>query len=368
MSRRLDFSLATQNDEAELRALLRRQPLPGWANLSFEREPDYFAAKAIEGERYQVMLVREHESGELVAFCSRATRRVFIDGEIQNLAYLGQLRSIQGWQNSYRTYLALRKGFSTIRNQLRDSDELPFDITSILGDNAPAKRILGTSLPGIPHYQRYSGFNTLVYRSGNRRNIDSEQVKSGMVAGLSAISHFLQNNYQKYQFSPVWDESALKSAGLAAEDFLLLYKGSSITACVAIWDQRAYKQTIVRAYKKPLELLRPLVNLAAPVLDLPSLSPVGKVLNQAWLSHLACDEDAPESLELLLNMAFSKADKMGLDQLILGLSDGHPMLKAAQQTRRHLTYRSDLYLIQWDTSKIGRSPKKPLLHVEVATL
>jgi len=371
MSWKLDFSLATQKDDAELRALLRHQALPGWVSISFEREPDYFAASCFEGEYSQVLLARDHKTGELAAFCSRAARRVFVNGEIHTLGYLGQLRSAPDWQNSYRTYRALSKGFAAIQEQLHHSNELAFHITSILSDNTPARRMLAASLPGMPKYQAYSSFTTLVYRCSSWRfkaNKHRPQVIKGASVGLAAISHFLQKNYQHYQFSPVWDEAALKSAGLSADNFLLLYNGSAISACIAIWDQRHYKQAIVRAYKKPLNFLRTIINLISPIISLPYLPPVGTALNQAWLSHLACDKAAYDDLDILLKEAFSQAAQMGLDQLMLGLADDHPLLKRAQKVQRHLTYRSDLYLIHWDKNNYFSPVRQRPLHVEVATL
>lgn len=370
ISQRLNFALAGPDDEAELRTLLRGQSLPGWVSISFEREPDYFAAASSEGEWHRVLLAREQKNAALVGFCARAVRRVFFNGEVQRLGYLGQFRSAPEWQGSYRTYRAISKGFSEVWSQLRGNDELPFDITSILADNRQARRILEANLPGMPNYQWFSGFNTLVYRSGGRHVRDSDnKVENGSVLGLSAIADFLQKNYRRYQFSPVWDESALISTGVTADDFLVMRNGQVITACVAIWDQRAVKQAVVRSYRKPLGALRPLVNLVAPLLGLPRLPLVGERINQAWLSHLACDEDVSESLEILLSMALVKAKQMGLDQLMLGLADGHPLLSAARRLRRHLNYRSDIFLIQWEDSheNAERVDERPL-HLEVATL
>jgi hypothetical protein len=369
MSWQLNFSLANPGDDAELRALLRSQFLPGWVSLSFEREPNYFAATAIEGIRHRVLVARDSQSNVLVGFCTRATRRVFINGEVRSLGYLGQLRAALDWQGSYRTYRAMSQGFTEVLNRLRDSEDLPFDITSILADNHPARRLLEADLPGMPHYQRYSGFNTLVYRSGGRKSGSHHRAESGAVAGMSAISEFLQRSYRGYQFSPVWDENALHHAGLAATDFLVVRHGEAIKGCLAIWDQRAFKQTVVHAYRPPLNLLRPLVNLAGPVLDFPRMPGIGETINQAWLSHLACDENAIDSLEALLSMAFTRAGELGLEQVMLGLSDDHPLLPVARRVRRHLDYRSDIYLVRWgDTDPNKMQIDKRPIHVELATL
>lgn len=369
MSRQLNFSLAGAEDDVELRALLRSQYLPGWVSLSFEREPNYFAAAALEGHWHRVLVARETETGVLVGFCARAVRRVFINGQVQSLGYLGQLRAVPDWQGSYRSYRALSQGFSEVLSRLRNSDDLPFDLTSILADNHSTRRMLEAGLPGMPHYQRCSGFNTLVFRSGGRSSRSCSRVENGAVAGLPAISEFLQRSYRRCQCSPVWDEDALSAAGLRASDFLLLRDDQAITACLAIWDQRSFKQAVVRDYRKPLKRLRPLLNLIAPALNFPRLPNVGETIKQGWLSHLACDDNAVDSLQALLSKALVQARELGLEQVMLGLSDDHPLLPVARRIRRHLDYRSDIYLVRWgDNNGNGMQLNDGPLHVELATL
>lgn len=373
-----EIVLAGRTDEAELRSLLRDQPLPGWVSLSFEREPDYFAAAPIEGQRHAVLLAREPAKngvkGRVVGIWGRGVRRAFVDGEERWLGYVGQFRAVRQWQRGFRAYRLLRDGFDQVRRSLHRPDELPYDVTSILSDNHSARRILTAGLRGMPRYQWLGGFHTLVYRSRRGRAGDAVgQVQRGSAVGLSAIARCLQRNHRRYQFAPVWDEAALLGAGLAAEDFLVLSARGRITACLAIWDQRAVKQVVVRGYRRPICLLRPLINLAAPLLGYPSLPSQGAVLRQGWLSHLACDHDEPAALRVLLPAALARARELGLDQLMLGLADGHPLLPLARAIRHHLDYRSDIYLIRWpgyaseDDIRDDWLGSRPLL-LELATL
>lgn len=373
----IKISRAGPQDDAELRALLRSQPMPGWVRISFEREPDYFATAPIEGERHRVLLAREQTGpgvyGPLVGICARAVRRVFVDGEQRQLGYIGQFRAIGRWQTGWRVYRLLKEGFNEVEHSLHRSDELPYDVTSILSDNLAARRLLSANLKGMPPYQWLSGLNTLVYRCGGHvRNVDI-QVESGTAVGLRAIADCLQRNYRRYQFAPVWDEAALAASGLRPEQFLVLRDGERVTACLGIWDQRAAKQMIVRDYRKPIALLRPLINLATPVFGFPRLPRAGSALQQGWLSHLACDQDEPAALRALLPAALSRGGQLGLQQLMLGLADRHPLLPDARRIRRHLTYRSDIYLVHWKSSSaengrdVAYRGTRPLL-LETATL
>lgn len=341
---RIRISRACPEDESALRALLRAQALPGWVKISFEREPDYFAAAPIEGERHQVLIAREQGTdAPLIAVCARAVRRVFVNGEQHRLGYIGQFRAVTGWQGGWRAYRLLKQGFDEVEHRLHRPDELPYDITSILSDNTAARRLLSADLKGMPHYQWLCGLNTLVYRCGGRSR--GAGVETGTAAGMPAIADCLQRNYRRYQFAPIWDEAALHAAGLTAGHFLVLRDGTKVTACLAIWDQRAVRQMVIREYRRSVALSRPLVNLVAPWFGFPPLPRRGSPLQQGWLSHLACDGDAPAALEALLPAALRSGRQLGLEQLMLGLADDHPLLPTARAIQRHLDYRSDIYLV-----------------------
>lgn len=366
----LTFSIAGSDDEAEMRELLRTQPLPGWVTVSFEREPNYFAAARIDGERHSVLLARDTKTERLAGFYSRSVRRVYINGEIKRLGYVSQLRVNKGYASGYRVYRHFVQGFSIGRTLLSGEDELDYDITSILADNRPAKRLLSANLPGMPRYELLSGYNTLVFRAGGIGRKSSEyQVESGKVSGLEAIVRCLQRNNSRYQFAPFWDEASLVALGLDADDFLVVRDGERVTACLSLWDQRSVKQAVVRGYKKPVRRLRPLINAFSPCLGIPRLPPVGETLRIGWLSHLASEADAPGPVRALLVQAIRRARKMGLEQLMLGLADEHPLLATVRSLNRHMAYRSDLYLVVWPDREADASmPDLRPPHLEVATL
>jgi len=357
----LCYRLAGAADEAELRALLQ-PPLPGWVALSFEREPHYFAAAASEGERHAVLLARELKSGRLAGYYSRAVRPAYINGERQWLGYLGQLRVAPAFRGGYHY---IRHGFAAGRALLRRPDELPFDLTSILGDNHPARRLLTADLPGMPRYSPLSPLLTWVFRS--RRGALPSGLVSGGEVGLAAIADCLQRNLRRAQCAPYWDPARLTQAGLSADDFLVIQGGGQVTACAAVWDLRAVKQAVVRGYRPPIQQLRLLLNGIAPLLGLPRLPPLGSVLRQGYLSHLACDADDGSAAALLLRGARAQAARRGLDSLLLGTTPSHPLAPPLARQGRHLEYRSQLYLVHWPELPPPLLDQRPL-QVELATL
>jgi len=121
-------------DEPGIRALLRQSAFAGAVSLTFEREPDFHLAATIEGDRHDVVVGRGHDES-IVGLATRSVRTAFVNGAPARLGYLGQLRAIGEGRGNVR---AIRDGFALLRAGRRP-DETPFDLTSIVSDNAPAR-------------------------------------------------------------------------------------------------------------------------------------------------------------------------------------------------------------------------------------
>ena len=71
--------VAGPGDDADLRRLLRGNPMGGWVSVAMEREPSYFA-ELIAGEAHQAIIARDAASGDAVGMCARTVRAAYIDG------------------------------------------------------------------------------------------------------------------------------------------------------------------------------------------------------------------------------------------------------------------------------------------------
>ena len=90
----MQFSIqfATPADDAAIRQLLRREPMPGRIRVTYQREPEFRLGCEVTGEDCQVLVARRQDSDEIVGVASRSVRRVFVNGREQRVGYLGQLR------------------------------------------------------------------------------------------------------------------------------------------------------------------------------------------------------------------------------------------------------------------------------------
>lgn len=341
-----EYRVATRADESVVRAILARVATGGEIQLSFRREPDAFGAHF--GALSQDIVLARHlrDSGNAptyVGVCERVVREAFVNGERRRLPYLAALRVLPEFRNQLR---ALRGGFEALRQLSGDERDLPWSLTSIMSDNAAAKRVLGANLRGMPLYQPAGELSTFALTAQG-----SAEPDRATDIDLPHIAELLLRQGAENQFASVWTHDALRaaiSAGwMRAKDFLVLRREGGIRACVAIWDQSAWRQTVVSGYSPWLRRARPLINCAAVLSGLPRLPPAGGALRAAYLSHLAVDEAAPEDLLALITAARAEAHRRGLSLLFLGLASDHPFSGWARKLRRQREFRSQLYVVRW---------------------
>ncbi len=345
---RYRFREAVDSDDAPIRELLRIRPMDGLIRLALTREPDARIAAAAEGERHLALVLEDTHEKRLMSIASRSVRRVFLGGEERLVGYLGQLRAVEG-------ACALRRlvaGYSRMA-LAHQADEVSFDLTAILADNRPARRLLERGLPGLPRYRPLDEVETLVVATGRaKRRKAVPGVRRLSTRDRPALIAFLRREMRRYAFGPVWRAEDFRPQGrlrnLSIEDTFAVEDGGRFVAVGALWDQREYKQAVVTGYAPWLRALRPLANVALASVGQPLLPPPGSVLPMAFLTAFAVADDAPEPAFLLVEALRREARDRGLGQLVFTLAQPHPLREPLRKRFAARPFRSILYTVHWD--------------------
>ena len=166
---------------------------------------------------------------------------------------------------------------------------------------------------------------------------------------IPALTKFYNHHARRYQFAPVLEEEWLHrldgSNGIQLNDFWLYKEDGEIKACMAAWDQRAFKQTVVHGYRFPLSMMRGLYNLFARILGWISLPPIGNRLQQVYLSFLAINEDTTVGALALVKEGLFRAGEKEADVAVIGLSEKNPLLKIIMKHLPCHAYRTCIELI-----------------------
>lgn len=350
--------------------MARDNPVEGWVTLSYEREPDYFAACAIEGDDHRTFIAADKASGEVNAVFSLSFRERYVGGVARKICYLGQLRVRNGYAGKA---LLIRDGFGICREALAEAGVEPYGLTTIVADNRRALRLLTSGRGDIPKYRPLGTIATLALRCGSRNSRNATLVTAATMADMDGIADHLRRQGKQSDFSPVWSRDALlcpvRARGLSPGDFLIARNGGRIVGCAAIWDQRGVKQNVVRGYRPPVGLARPLLNALAPITGLPRLPRRGEMLNTAFISHFAVEDSADAVAAALIDAALMEGRRRGLSALIAGLDVRDPRYRLMKQRYRPVEYLSNAYAAHWpDGAAAAAEPGGRLLSPEIAVL
>ena len=346
----LDFTLATPADDEALRRLLRENPIPGSISLTFEREPCYFDASAIEGPFHQTIVARETATGSVIALGNRSVRKLFLNGRPQDIGYMSQLRVRPDYGKGLYLARGLAGGFKKY-HQLHQDGRAPFYLMSVIEDNLPARRLLLSGLPEYPYVKEYARMLTYaIYPVRQKHTLDlprSLQLVRGSDEYADGIVGCLNRNGARKQLAPYWNCESLFTSNLSPTDFFVVLTGERVVGCVACWDQNAFKQTVVRGYSSSLARWRKLLNMFSSFGAWPYLPEPNTTLHYSYASHLAIDDNDPIIFDALVRAVYNYNLEQKYSYFMIGLAETNP-LRSVVKAYRPLTYVSQLYLVMWD--------------------
>ena len=360
------IGIATPADDADIRGLLRREPLPGRIAISYEREPDFSIGCDATGENATVLVAHETGTGRTIGVACRSEREVYVNGEPVRLGYLGQLRI----DRRYRGRWLVSRGFSRLRD-LHDRHPLPAYLAAVTANNREAEGIM-VARPRrfFPRFHPVADYCTLAIRV--RRRPPPARSPAEPAADLPGVARFLQAEGPRRQFFSVWDERKLAALtgrlGLRIEDIHVVRRDGRIAGVMGLWDQSSYKQHVVRAYSGWMRLASAVSQVATPLLGHAPLPRAGEQIRNGYAAFVCVADDDAAAFDDLLGAVLQRAAARGLDYLLLGMDARDPLLPGAA-AHPHLLYRSTVYLAEWpDGGQLhARLDSRPT-YVDIATL
>jgi hypothetical protein len=348
--RKVRFAVASPADEAAIRRLLRDSPMQGAIRLSFEREPDYFRGANLAGGRDRTIVAYDRE--KLVCLGRSTSRSCWVNGCETNTGYLAELRLDRAARGRFGV---LRNGYGFF-HALENETHPGLYFTSIAADNAPALRLLERGVRGLPRYEFLAELDTVLIAVPQRPKRTKLQVETAGPEHLPVLLELLNAHARRHQLGVVWTAETLSSG------FRIAIDGGQIIATGTLWDQRGFRQTVVRGYSPALTLARPLLNLTRRLWAGPRLPTPGLALAHAFLSPLAFASDAEMLLPDFIESFFVAAARSGIEYLTLGLPANDSRLPALRRRFSLRTWRSRLYRVSWpDAPQVMLDPDRKFL-------
>lgn len=347
------FDIATRDDDAAIRRLLAANPVPGRIRIRYEREPDYFAGCATMGAT-DVLVARAGD--QVVGVACRSIRPMYINGERADVGYLGQLRV----DSRFRGRWLVSRGFRKLHELHRQSPPRGY-VTTIIEGNDQAEGVLVRRARGpMPRYRKLDRLMTLALPAARAARAERPSHE------LPAIVAFLQREGRRRNFFPVYEERSFSDGttrGFDPNDFIVIQRDGAILGVAGLWDQSAYKQSIVDAYDPLTRAVRPFYNL----LHRPALPKPGTALRFAYGSFFCVRDDDPAVARSLIERLLAVAHDRGFDHVFLGFAESDPLLAAARRFR-HFAYPAGIYTVAWDDGTFHDELDARPRYLEIASL
>ena len=354
----LSFELADERSDADLRALLQDNPMDSWVRVSLAREPSFFLAQSLWPHSL-VVIARDRASGNRAAgMYDVGALPIHINGCIKTAGYLGGLRIGRDYRNKIRF---VRTGFDSIA-VLGEAVTAGLDcwFTSIAQDNVAATRLLTAGVPRLPRYLDVGAMQTLAIST--RQGIRRDLLRPATPQDIPDLVSFYNRHAAQYNYSPVLTESWLTalSQTLAVENFLLLIRDQNIHGCLALWDQRSMKQTVIEGYRFPLNLCRLPYNMYAHLRRSVTLPAPGQSIASAFLAFFALDAEYRQLAVQVVKDALSRLPKE-VDTALIGLSTANPLGARLLRAVRPQVYASRIYAVEFspNTAEPAGHPAQP---------
>ena len=359
----VSFQAATAADDADLRQLLRDNPMQqGGFTLSFRREPSYFAACRVLGQSAEVFIGRDRQTGALAGVGARYRLPAYINGQAQSMVYLADLRV----QTAYRNSIHLRRAYQFLR-QRHAANPAPVYTSMILQDNRAALATIAAQRAGLPPYHPQGAIHTpLILLGWQKPAIAAPHpiaIRRATAADWANIVAFLNRENARYQFAPIFHESDLNNGrlrGMQPENIFIAEANGTIVGTLALWQQSAFRQIHVDAYHGVWRWLRPVYNALSRITPLAPLPAAGDALKYAYLSLIAVQHDDLAVFRALLRQAYRASHGTGLHYLIGAFHERHP-LRAAFADYASIPRRGQQISVQFDPQPYPLDERVPYI-------
>lgn len=353
---------ARPDDDAQLRALMRRNAMRGSISLTADYEPSFFSAVEVEGHAHRLVVAEADD--RIAGVVLTAKRRVFLNGTPTEVGYIGSLRL----DPSIRGTTIMAQGLQILKRWHEEGPTVPFYLFAVLTDNTAARNVLSSGRVGLPATMRIGTLHTAAIPLFPRKRHHLPagiQIERGSAVGAAKIAEFLNSVGREKQFSPVYtaddilaDDGILK--GLRLDDFYVAKTGDRILGTVACWNQLPFRRILIAGYSGYMRWLKPFISPLANALGLAPLPNPGEPLRHLYAACIAIESNSEQIFTLLLNSILRDQHDKNNSFLLAGLMETDPLFPALKKYI-HIPSRSGIYglsLNNFDFSTVldGRVP------------
>jgi hypothetical protein len=341
---RFNFRHAVPKDAEDILSILEEEPSTGSISLIYTRRRDPYRSLLAEGNEVDLIVCEDLQLNKVIGLGGIAFNEMFVNGKRQLVGYLFGLRLL----SSYRKYYFLIHHAYNILRETTKSKNVNFYYTTILSDNFQAQKLLEKPRKFMPLYQPWGNYHVHAFKiNRKKKKYDDFHFTKVSSSDQSELINFMHREGSKRQFFPViHTDKQSKAIPGGIQFYALRDSKNEIVAGCALWNQQNYKQYIVHSYQGILKIIYPLASRLA-LAGFPRLPKVNSILNFFTLSFWAVKDHQPDYFRMLLDHVTSVEPDYSF--YLVGIHESDPLRKVLE-SKKHISYKSKVYLVDWDHS------------------
>jgi len=360
----LNIDYAVREDNKAIKRIMRNTQMESPISIAFDRQPSYFDSLKLEGNDY-ITIVGKDQNGIVRGFGTCVFKKAFINGNIETIGYLHNLRLEKGFRDGY----SLALGYKKFRESVHSKKAFCY-ITSILKQNKKAQSILTSGKGGLPSYLPLTEYRTFIIKSGVKMTKNNINIKQFDNCHRERIYDFIMQYGKSHNFFPYLSKRALfdeKTLNINSKNIYFTEEDNTVTAMAGLWDISSVKQLYIASYSPMVNILRPFHNILSLIRKTPSLPSVNKQLSYSYIFPFIAGNADRKIILNLIDTLSEMSVKRGNRFFITGCVKGSSM-ESILNTYPHIRVDSSIYAVDWYNDLDINTLRSNPLHIEVARL
>jgi hypothetical protein len=341
---------ATQSDNRSLIELFKVE-MGSNIRITLERGENFFEYQSMQFTKNAKCYVIEDTNEKAIEGCfSIGLKCMRVVGEKKDFQYLSDLRISEKFQGKNILIRVLKY----IQNHNLIDLNLPC-ITLSLSENDTYHSMEDKSFNpelrkrfNIPSTYKWRTIVTNFVSSKSKYKKSSSQyyVRKANKDNIEEIKRFLASQKESNIISEYFDIEDLSSkfySGLDITSFFIAFYGQSIVGIASLWDQGAFKQTIIKGYSRLFRIARPLINSFGFIVGLSRLPQSGNQLSYDIMSHKVIHKQHIDCTIALAQEMLIEVEKKGKMFLMIGTDKESPELEKIRRFKSRREVEGILY-------------------------
>lgn len=323
---------ACLEDGVEMLEIIESESSSGIIELIYTRRTNAFVSYKKENKDSKIAIIRD-KNGKITFQAACIPGCYHVDGKSIIAGYVGGIRK----RNDYNGVINWKDVVHFVEKQ-----GLGIYLCSFLSGNEASEKMFFKKRNFMPELIPLCNYTTYI--------INPQIFKKSLTGGLTFrsinsddidnVHEFLKNEMMKYNFSPVIN-NLTNFSGLNLEDcYVLEKKEGEILAFGVLWNQKGFKQYIVKGYSKTLKMIQKF-SFISEILGYIEMPEEGKELDFPILSFFYSKDSNMEIYSLFLNQ-IAKVIRKKYKLFVIGICDDDPVDRLYKKIRT-INFKSKIY-------------------------